>query len=140
MTGRPNTSGNDGTVTRFGWKAQNKSLELFSAEAYNVEQGITNDIFPHERDETPSCYFNTTPESRTHFDATDPLEVPSDVVRFAMFMRLLAPPIPAHDTDTIVRRSCLQTSVARCATPPHCTPVERLWQRCRTRTSTSSPM
>ena len=38
-TGRPNTSGNDGTVTRFGWKAQNKSLELFSGEAYNVEQG-----------------------------------------------------------------------------------------------------
>jgi len=33
-SGRPNTSGNDGTVTRFGWKAQNKSLEMFSGEAY----------------------------------------------------------------------------------------------------------
>jgi CxxC motif-containing protein (DUF1111 family) len=32
---RPNTSGNDGTVPRFGWKAQNKSLEIFSGEAYN---------------------------------------------------------------------------------------------------------
>src|SRR5205823_4971643 len=30
-----NTSGNDGTITRFGWKAQNKSLLIFSAEAYN---------------------------------------------------------------------------------------------------------
>src|SRR3989449_6828323 len=38
VNGRPNTSGNDGTITRFGWKAQNKSLELFSGEAYNVEQ------------------------------------------------------------------------------------------------------
>ncbi len=26
MNGVPNTSGNDGTITRFGWKAQNKSL------------------------------------------------------------------------------------------------------------------
>jgi len=46
MKGRPNTSGNDGTVTRFGWKAQNKSLEIFSGEAYNVEQGVTSDLFP----------------------------------------------------------------------------------------------
>ena len=45
-SGRPSTSGNAGTVTRFGWKAQNKSLEIFSGEAYNVEQGITNELFP----------------------------------------------------------------------------------------------
>jgi hypothetical protein len=25
ISGRPNTTGNDGTITRFGWKAQNKS-------------------------------------------------------------------------------------------------------------------
>src|SRR3989449_11211002 len=54
VNGRPNTSGNDGTITRFGWKAQNKSLELFSGEAYNVEQGVTNELFPTERDETRS--------------------------------------------------------------------------------------
>jgi hypothetical protein len=29
-SGRFNTSGNDGTITRFGWKAQNKSLLIFS--------------------------------------------------------------------------------------------------------------
>ncbi len=39
ISGRPNTNGNDGTITRFGWKAQNKSLEIFSGEAYNVEMG-----------------------------------------------------------------------------------------------------
>jgi CxxC motif-containing protein (DUF1111 family) len=38
-----NRNGNDGTVTRFGWKAQNKSLVIFSGEAYNVELGITNE-------------------------------------------------------------------------------------------------
>jgi len=37
IRGTFNTSGNDGTITRFGWKAQNKSLLMFSGEAYNVE-------------------------------------------------------------------------------------------------------
>ena len=101
-TGRPNTSGRWHGHS-FGWKAQNKSLEIFSGEAYNVEQGVTNDLFPQERDEAPACRFNPTPENRTHFEATDPLAVPSDVVMFAAFMRLLAPPTPTPDTDTIVR-------------------------------------
>lgn len=119
LTGRPNTSGNDGTVTRFGWKGQNKSLEIFSGEAYNVEQGVTNDLFPQERDEAPNCYFNTTPESRTDFEATDHLEGLSDVVKFAMFMRFLAPPTPAPDTDTIVRGRKIFGDVgcAMCHTP-----------------------
>jgi CxxC motif-containing protein (DUF1111 family) len=43
--GMPNRSGNDGTITRFGWKAQNKSIAIFSGEAYNVEMGVTNDLF-----------------------------------------------------------------------------------------------
>jgi len=46
IAGRPNRNGNDGTISRFGWKAQNKSLLLFAGEAYNVEQGITNELFP----------------------------------------------------------------------------------------------
>ena len=40
------TSGNDGTIMRFGWKAQNQSLLIFASEAYNVEQGVTNEGFP----------------------------------------------------------------------------------------------
>ena len=118
-SGRPNTSGNDGTITRFGWKAQNKSLEIFSGEAYNVEQGVTNDLFPHERDETPTCYFNATPESPTHFEENRPLEVPSDVVKFAVFMRMLAAPTPAADTDSIIRGRKLFSDIgcALCHTP-----------------------
>jgi CxxC motif-containing protein (DUF1111 family) len=119
MTGRPNTSGNDGTVARFGWKSQNKSLEIFSGEAYNVEQGITNDLFPQERDEVPACRFNATPESTMHFEAGNPLDVPSDVAKFAVFMRFLAPPAPVPDTDTIVRGRKLFGDVgcAFCHTP-----------------------
>src|SRR5207248_9132533 len=51
ISGHLNTSGNDGTVTRFGWKAQNKSLLVFAGEAYNVEQGVTNALFMTEREE-----------------------------------------------------------------------------------------
>lgn len=118
-TGHPNTSGNDGTITRLGWKAQNKSLEVFSGEAYNVEQGITNDLFPHEREELKACYFNATPESSTHYDAVDPIEVPSDVVKFAAFMRMLAAPTPAPETDTVARGRKLfgDTGCALCHTP-----------------------
>src|SRR5713101_1884751 len=65
ISGRFNRSGNDGTITRFGWKAQNKSLLIFAGEAYNVESGVTNDAFPNERETNPSCQLNATPESTT---------------------------------------------------------------------------
>src|SRR5262245_9372611 len=94
-TGNPNRNGNDGTIARFGWKAQNKSLLLFSGEAYNVEMGITNELFPTERDETPSCQYATTPNDVTNTDAESPLEALSGIQKLAAFMRLLAPPTPS---------------------------------------------
>ena len=115
--GHTNNSGNDGTITRFGHKAQNKSLEIFAAEAYNVEQGITNDMFPQERDETAGCRFNPTPESTTKFDAATPLDAPSDVVKFAVFMRFLAPPPPAPNIDTMGQKLFGDVGCAMCHTP-----------------------
>ena len=50
ITGQFNYTGNDGTITRFGWKAQNKSLMIFAGEAYNVEMGVTNELFQNERE------------------------------------------------------------------------------------------
>jgi CxxC motif-containing protein (DUF1111 family) len=92
ISGRPNTSGNDGTVTRFGWKAQNKSLVMFAGEAYNVEQGVTSELFPQERNTPPaSCLFNTTPESGPNPAAA--IGAQSDIENFAAFMRFLAPPL-----------------------------------------------
>src|SRR5262249_8243588 len=52
ISGHENREGNAGTITRIGWKAQNKSLAIFSGEAYNVEMGVTNELFQNERDET----------------------------------------------------------------------------------------
>jgi CxxC motif-containing protein (DUF1111 family) len=101
--GRANTSANDGSITRFGWKAQNKSLLIFAGEAYNVEQGVTNELFPTERDETPTCLFNGTPEDHTNADATIATDALSDVTKFSLFMRFLAPPEPAPETPSSVR-------------------------------------
>ena len=100
IAGLLNTSANDGTVTRFGWKAQNKSLLVFAGEAYNVEMGVTNEVFPDERSAVAGCVFNATPEDST--SVIDPgttsvtvgtaSAMSSDVVNFAAFMRLSAPP------------------------------------------------
>ena len=95
VTGSPNTSGNDGTVTRFGWKAQNKSLLIFAGEAYNVEQGISNELFSQEREEASSCQFATVPNDITNPDAATPAEAMSGPEKFAAFMRFLAPPLPS---------------------------------------------
>jgi CxxC motif-containing protein (DUF1111 family) len=98
ITGITNNNGNDGTIARFGWKAQNKSLLLFSGEAYNVEQGITNELFQTERDETPTCQFATVPNSVTDTTAAAPINALSDIEKFGFFMRFLAPPTPSTDT------------------------------------------
>jgi CxxC motif-containing protein (DUF1111 family) len=113
ISGTFNHNGNDGTISRFGWKAQNKSLEIFAGEAYNVEMGITNELFTQDRplpgeDITtglPANCLNLSktgyPEDATNFaftttssdQFTENATIPSDVVAFAMFMRLLAPPV-----------------------------------------------
>ncbi len=113
-----NRNGNDGTVTRFGWKAQNKSLLLFAAEAYNVEQGVTNELFPNERDETPSCMMNPVMESGSAFDPDPDVALP-DIVKFAAFMRFLAPPEPIPDTPSTVsgRAQFEAIGCALCHTP-----------------------
>ncbi len=105
VAGAFNHSGNDGTITRFGWKAQNKSMLMFSGEAYNVELGVTNELFPNERDDTPSCQFNGLPEDATNLADTGLSNSPasdlsSDIVNFAAFMRLSAGPKPAAAAAT----------------------------------------
>ncbi|MBI3558078.1 MAG: thiol oxidoreductase [Deltaproteobacteria bacterium] len=105
--GHENRSGNDGTITRFGWKAQNKSLLLFAGEAYNVEQGVTNELFPAERDETPGCVINGTPEDHTNTGASTPTAAISSLEGFAQFMSKLAPPEPAAPTASSQRGSAL---------------------------------
>jgi CxxC motif-containing protein (DUF1111 family) len=125
LSGNVNRSANDGTISRFGWKAQNKSLLLFASEAYNVEMGVTNQLFTQERDETPGCMFNATPEDTLNFTPgaatggnANPAVI-SDIEAFANFMRMLAPPTPAPATPTTEkgRATFAKTGCAHCHTP-----------------------
>jgi CxxC motif-containing protein (DUF1111 family) len=97
ISGRENRSGNDGTITRFGWKAQNKSLLIFAGEAYHVEQGVTNEAFPNPRETAPGCDALGHPEDGTGF-ATGKS---GDVEQFALFMRMLAPPTPVSSYGNV---------------------------------------
>jgi CxxC motif-containing protein (DUF1111 family) len=120
ISGHENRSGNDGTITRFGWKAQNKSLTVFTGEAYNVEMGFANELFPNEREDNAQCATNPTPEDHTQLDATTPLATLSDVQNFVVFMRTLAPPTPVNQTDPGIQRGRQlfeQVGCASCHTP-----------------------
>jgi len=132
ISGHPNRDGNDGMISRFGWKAQNKSLEIFSGEAYNVEMGVTNELFQNERaspDEaqrgglSAACKLNPTPEDATNLAASQDSGVPGDASQFAMFMRLLAPPtaslVSPGGTSSIAsgRQIFVTTGCALCHTP-----------------------
>ncbi|MGA9473856.1 MAG: di-heme oxidoredictase family protein [Terriglobales bacterium] len=107
IAGSFNHNGNDGTISRFGWKAQNKSLHIFTGEAYNVEMGITNELFPQDRplpgeDQLatglPSSCLDLSgkgyPEDTSNPKSTPNAAVLDDVSAFANFMRFLAPPPP----------------------------------------------
>ncbi len=97
ISGRLNRNGNDGGVSRFGWKAQNQSLLLFSGEAYNVEMGITNELFQSERDENPTCQFAKVPNDTQLADTAAGFpEVIQAIENFANFQRFLDQPRPAY--------------------------------------------
>jgi CxxC motif-containing protein (DUF1111 family) len=117
IAGRFNTSGNDGTITRFGWKAQNKSLLIFAGEAYNVEQGVSNEVFPNERGPA-SCISNPSPEDGSNIRnpnnntlTGDISTMSSDTVNFAFFMRLSAAPVPTTHTASETRGQATFNSI-----------------------------
>ncbi len=104
ISGHPNRSGNDNTITRFGWKAQNKSITMFAAEAYNVEMGITNELFPTATEENPQCNGPNKPApndvTRTSLDDSgnqafsNPKHMLADWMQFQMLMRFMDAPQP----------------------------------------------
>jgi hypothetical protein len=114
IAGHPNRSGNDGTITRFGWKAQNKSLPMFAGEAYNVEMGITNEMFPTATEEEPNCNGTNKPAAndvtRTDGDDSDnkafnnPLHLMADWMQFTMLMRFMDAPQPDPSRSPSARR------------------------------------
>jgi CxxC motif-containing protein (DUF1111 family) len=122
IAGHPNLVPNNGTISRFGWKAQNASLTLFAGEAYNVEMGISNDLFPIGRSEDPSCNVVYEPFDIPRTDKVlydDPLKIMPAWIMFAEFMRFVDAPHPVPLTPSAAHGKELFEDVgcARCHTP-----------------------
>jgi CxxC motif-containing protein (DUF1111 family) len=128
VTGHPNRSGNDGTITRFGWKAQNKSLTMFAAEAYNVEMGITNELFPTATEEDPGCQGPAKPEPNdvTRSQNNDvgppanqsffnPVHILADWMQFTLLMRFTDGPQPDPKPSLSARRGRTVFNAIGCA-------------------------
>jgi CxxC motif-containing protein (DUF1111 family) len=123
IAGHFNHSSNDGTISRFGWKAQNKSITIFVGEAYNVEMGVTNLLFPNEREDDPNCQFTTKPEDHPAFGNDPFLSAMDDVTGFAAFINFLDAPRQAMPTASITNGQQVFSSVGcdTCHIPSHAT-------------------
>jgi CxxC motif-containing protein (DUF1111 family) len=102
---------------------------MFSHEAYSVEIGETNQMFPQKRGfggnpPPATCIFNALPEDSTNYTVNGGTElVPSDDDAFATFMRFLDQPTPSP-TDpggaTSIangRQNFINAGCALCHTP-----------------------
>ncbi len=128
IAGHPNRSGNDNTITRFGWKAQNKSIPMFAGEAYNVEMGITNELFPTATEEDPACNGAGKPEPNdvTRTDTNDkhnqafnnPKHILADWMQFQLLMRFMDEPQPdPHPSTSAQRGQVIFSDGGLCHTP-----------------------
>jgi CxxC motif-containing protein (DUF1111 family) len=125
--GHENRNTSDGSISKFGWKAQTRGLREFSADAFRNEMGVTNDIFISENDATANCNFHAGLE-----DAPVPTPngsmLRTDLVTH--FMRFLAPPTPLAPTASSTNGQALFNSIgcAQChttsfTTGPNSTPA-----------------
>jgi len=130
IEGHPNRSGNDGTITRFGWKAQNKSITIFAGEAYNVEMGITNEAFPTATEEDPGCQGPQKPEPNDVIRTSrkdsgnqafnNPLHILPDWQQFQLMMRFTDGPAPDLNPSASAQKGRVvfdQIGCALCHTP-----------------------
>ena len=102
ISGHPSIAA-DGSISRFGWKAQLRSLIQFSGDAYNIEEGITNELSMGEVNATPGCANNPLPEDKTNFGKKfAPHDFDADPDDLSNFMRFLQPPTQYPQTQQTI--------------------------------------
>ncbi|HKV77887.1 MAG TPA: di-heme oxidoredictase family protein [Candidatus Sulfotelmatobacter sp.] len=139
ISGHPNIVPNNGTISRFGWKAQNGSITIFAGEAYNVEMGISNDAFPMGRSEDPDCNEVYEPFDIPRTEASlynNPLKIMPAWLMFTEFMRFVDAPQPVplsasaqHGRElftTVGCALCHAPSFKTRGTPSPSTPLEEI--------------
>ena len=125
ISGKPNT-GSDGSVGRFGWKAQRYSLARFAGEAYDTEMGVPNSYSSAPREPLNefclSLYGDAYDDPSNYAGYGSTFGGP--VFLFTEFMRYLRPPepvdsFPGASAQSIEQGGRLFTGVgcALCHTP-----------------------
>lgn len=89
----------DGTVSRLGWKAQWRAILPAAGAEENVEEGVTNEMFPTETDQSlTTCLTNPIPEDYTGYNwyssSWQPWNFLANAERDADFIRFLEQPTP----------------------------------------------
>ena len=116
IAGHPNIA-TDGTTSRFGWKAQDKSITLLAGEAYNSAMGITNELFPQNLDEDPACNGNnkpepndvlrTDPDDHNNQSFHNPLHILPDWMQFQVMMRFTDAPQPDPNPSASAKKGAV---------------------------------
>ena len=85
--------------------------------------GVSNELFPTEREENSGCQFASVPNDVKNTEALTPIDATAAIEKFAIFQRFLAAPVPSATTpggsDSIGRgRTAFgDTGCALCHTP-----------------------
>jgi len=116
----------DGSVGKFGWKAQHSSLTAFAEEAYQTEMGVLNGNYNQRREAlSKACYAlydaaYEDPYASSSYDSSEP----GSVILFTEFMRFLDAPLAVNEfrgatADSIAqgRRLFGDIGCALCHTP-----------------------
>jgi CxxC motif-containing protein (DUF1111 family) len=103
---------------------------MFAGEAYNVEMGITNELFPTATEEDPACQGPNKPEpndvTRTDNDDSgnqsffNPVHIMADWMQFQLMMRFTDAPQPVVNPSSSAQRGAAvfsQIGCAMCHTP-----------------------
>ena len=98
---------------------------MFAGEAYNVEMGITNELFPTATEEDPNCNGPQKPEvnditrtdddDKTNEAFNNPLHILADWMQFSLLMRFTDAPQPDPNPSLSAQRGKTVFSNIGCA-------------------------
>ena len=114
----------DGTVGRFGWKAQTRNLNQFSADAFEHEMGVTSTAFPTPNDTTASCNFKSGLDDKTLSTPAGQMKM-TDLVAAGMRLSAPRPPIALSSSASSGKTLFSSVGCALCHTPSFTTPSSK---------------
>jgi CxxC motif-containing protein (DUF1111 family) len=112
----------DGTLGRFGWKAQTRTLNQFSADAFVHEMGVTSAAFPSPNDPATACNFKGGLDDKLMTTPAGPMKM-TDLVAVGMRLSAPRPPIAFSSSATNGKALFGTLGCALCHTPSFTTPT-----------------